>query len=138
MSEQTGAADGARQAPGGLLHSLRSIGPSLLALLRTRLELLGIEVAEERARVVELTLLALAAAFCVALALLMLNVLVLAWFWDSHRVAAILALIVIYAIAGLVCIVRLKMQLAARRPLFEATMTELKSDLEALARARQD
>lgn len=138
MSEQPGATGGASKTPGGLLHSLRSIAPSLLALLRTRLELLGIEVAEERERVVTLALLALAAGFFVALALLMLNVLVLAWFWDSHRLAVILTLFLIYAIAGLACFVRLRKQLASRRPLFEATMTELKSDLEALARARQD
>lgn len=138
MSEQPGAAEGARRTPGGLFDSLRSIGPSLLALLRTRLELFGIEVAEERARLATLALLALAGALCVAMALLIFNVLVLAWFWDTHRIAAIVCLIALYALAGVACFVNLRTRLAARRPLFEATMTELKSDLEALARARQD
>jgi uncharacterized membrane protein YqjE len=124
--------------PRGLLHALRSIGPSLAALLRTRLELLGIEAAQERERVIGQVVLAAVGGLCAALALLMLNVLVLAWFWASNRYGAIIALLVIYVIAAAACFARLRAQARSRRPPFEATLAELKADMEALGSARRD
>lgn len=131
--------DSAGESPRhGLLHSLRSIGPALISLLRTRLELFGIELAEEKTRAAELAILGALAFTFGALALLMLNVLVLAWFWDSHRYVAIIGLVAVYAAGSLLCVSRLAAMIRARPPMFEATMAELKSDLEAFNRVRQD
>jgi uncharacterized membrane protein YqjE len=122
----------------GLLQSLRNIGPSLIGLLRTRLELFGIELAEEKERAAHLAVLAALVFLCAGLALLLVNVLVLAWFWDSHRYVAIVGLVVVYGGSALVGITRLQSALAARPPMFEATLAELKSDIEAFSRVRQD
>ena len=139
MSEDSGARSGSGGAPpSGLFHSLRNLAPSLIALVRTRLELFGIELSEERARAVETALLAALTLLFAALTFLMLNVLVLAYFWESHRYLAIGVLAAVYGSAALVCGVRMQSALAARPPMFEATMAELKSDLEALNRVRQD
>ncbi len=123
--------------PGGVFHSLRSIGPALFALLRTRLELFGIELAEEKARAASAAMLAACALLFGGLALLMLNVFVLAWFWSSYRYQAIVAMVALYGAGALFCIWRLRSNLASRPPMFDATMTELKSDIEALNRVRQ-
>lgn len=134
----SGSGSAGDAAPRGMLHALRSIGPALIALLRTRLELLGIELAEEKARAAQLAVLAAVGFLLAGLALLMVNVLILAWFWDSHRYIAISGLIVVYGAGALVCLSRIQAALATRPPMFEATLGELKADLEALNRVRQD
>lgn len=140
MPDQNGSGrNSAGEAPpGGVFHSLRSIGPALIGLLRTRLELFGIELAEEKERAAQLALLAAFGLLFGGLALLMLNVLVLAHFWHTHRYEAILGLILLYGGGVAVCLWRLQASLAARPPMFEATMAELKADIEALNRVRQD
>ena len=138
MAEHGAGRDPAGDAPpGGVFHSLRSIGPALFALLRTRLELFGIELAEEKAHVANAALLAAGALLFGGLALLMLNVFVLAWFWNSYRYQAIVAMVALYGAGALLCIWRLRSTLASRPPIFDATMTELKSDIEAFNRVRQ-
>jgi len=128
----------AGNAPRGMLNSLRSIGPALIGLLRTRLELLGIELAEEKERAARMAMLGALALLFAGLALLMVNVLVLAWFWDSHRYLAIIGLVGAYGGMALLCILRLQTAVANRPPMFEATLAELKADVEALNRVRQD
>ena len=118
------------QAP-GLVNSLRSLGPALLSLLRTRLELFGVELAEEKSRVVTLAALGAAGALCAAMALLLVNFLVIAFFWEQ-RIAAVLALLAVYGIAALALLLTLKSKLAAHPMVFEATVDELKKDLTAL------
>jgi uncharacterized membrane protein YqjE len=120
-----------------MLHALRSIGPSIIGLLRTRLELFGIELAEEKGRAAQLAVLGALALLFAGLGLLMVNVLVLALFWDTHRFLAIAGLIVAYGGLALLCVSRLQSALAARPPMFEATLAELKADVEALSRVRQ-
>jgi uncharacterized membrane protein YqjE len=121
-----------------MLNSLRSIGPALIGLLRTRLELLGIELADEKERAARMAMLGALALLFAGLALLMVNVLVLAWFWDSHRYLAIIGLVVAYGGMALLCVMRLQTAVASRPPMFEATLAELKADVEALNRVRQD
>ena len=140
MPDQNGSgrSSAGEAPPGGVLHSLRSIGPALIGLLRTRLELFGIELSEEKERAAQLALLAAFVLLFAGLALLMLNVLVLAHFWHTHRYQAILGLMLLYGGGVVLCLWRLQASLAARPPMFEATMAELKADIEALNRVRQD
>ncbi len=113
------------------MNSLRSLGPALLSLLRTRLELFSLELAEEKSRVVALAALGVAGALCAAMALLLVNFLVIAFFWEQ-RIAAVLALLALYGISAVVLLMTLKSRLAAHPMVFEATVDELKKDLTAL------
>lgn len=123
--------------PGGILNSLRSVGPALIALARTRIELFGIELAEERGRAASLAFNGALALLFAGLALLMANILILAICWDTHRYQAIVGLMVAYAAGALYLVMRIRGALAARPAMFEATLAELKADLEAVNRARQ-
>lgn len=137
MATGEGANRSDESAPGGILGAMRGIGPSLVALFRTRVELFGIELAEERARAGRLAVLGAVALLFAGMLLLLVNVLVLALFWDSHRVPAIIGLAVFHA-AGLAwSAAAIKARIDSRPPMFEATIAELKADLEALNRARQ-
>ena len=115
----------------GAFASVRALGPALLGLLRTRLELFSIEITEEKSRVVSLAVLGVCAALFAALALVLLNVLLVMAFWEQ-RVAVVAGLFALYAIIALVLGFKLKASLAAQPMLFAATVSELQADLAAL------
>lgn len=134
--ESAGESGGGR--PAGLFDSLRQVGPTVVAMLRTRLELFGVEFAEERAHAAQMAMLGAFVLLFGGLTLLMLNVLVLTYFWESHRYPAIFALVLLYGAATLTCGIMIQSRLASRPPMFDATVSELKADYEALVRERQD
>lgn len=138
MAAEDGSARADRSASGGVLGALRGIGPAFIGLIRTRIELFGLELAEERARASRLAVLGAAALLFAGMLLLLVNVLVLALFWDGHRFQAIVGLIVVHGVGLAWSAAAIKSSIDARPPLFEATIAELKADLEALNRARQD
>jgi uncharacterized membrane protein YqjE len=124
-------------APGGIFSAMRNLAPGLLALARTRVELFALELGEEKAHASRALLLAVLAGVCVLLAFLMLNVLVLLVAGEAWRVHAALGLFVLYALLALVFMMQLRAASRAKAPAFEATLAELKADMEALSRARQ-
>jgi len=128
MSETRGAESG------GLFAALRNISSVLLASGKTRLELLGNEIEEEKLRLVELLLMAQGMAFCFGVGILILIFFLTALFWESR-------LLVLGAAAGLFLVLggifygRFKR--AARRPdrVFAASIAELQEDLRQLKAA---
>jgi uncharacterized membrane protein YqjE len=126
------AADG--EAPvgiaGNLLRALQNLGGSFLAIVQTRLELLSTEIEEEWLRLAGFALLALTALFCVGVAILLAVVFIVAAFWDSYRLSAILALGAVFALIAVVLWRTLVMRYAAKPPLFAASLKELRKDRE--------
>ena len=62
----------------------------LVSILRTRLEIFSLELAEEKSRIACLASIALAAALCLFLALLVFSLFIAALFWDTpYRLLAI-------------------------------------------------
>ncbi len=84
MAEREGAA-----ARGGLLHSIRHLAGNLLGATQTRLEILATEIEEERVRLEQMLLIALAAAFCLGMGIVLCVALVVVYYWDMHRLAAV-------------------------------------------------
>ena len=119
---QAGAAPG---SPSGA-------GAALLGLLGTRIELLGIELREEGLQLQRLLVLGIVAAFLLGGALVLVGVLVAAMFWDSHRLLALAAVTVLYAVIGTVVLLRLRSSALSRPLPFDATVRELQADLRAL------
>jgi uncharacterized membrane protein YqjE len=123
MAEKEGAA-----ARDGLLQSIKHLGHTLLGAAQTRLEIFATEIEEERVRLEELLVLALAAAFCAAMALVLGAAFVVIYFWDTHRLIAAggLTLAFMLAAVALGWIVRTK---AKSRPKpFAITRGELAKD----------
>ncbi len=129
----TGAAD--RSGGGDTLRSaLARLADALLGLVRTRLELATVEYTEERGRVTQQLMLVVAGLGCVLFALFFAAVLVIAYFWDTNRLAAIIGVIAFFAIAGAALLWR-RAEIASAAPLpFAATVSELEKDRAALAR----
>ncbi len=118
----------------GLFGSLRALGATLLALIRSRTELIAIELQEERERRKEMLVLALLAALFLALGLLLVAFLIVALFWDTHRLLAIGGVTLLYLGIGGWALLQLRNKLRASSPPFSATLREFENDLEVLRR----
>jgi uncharacterized membrane protein YqjE len=75
----------------------------------------------------------LVAGLCFALAVLVASLLVVVLFWDTHRIAALCAVMIVYALLGVVALWRLAEQKKSETPAFAATLAELERDREWLA-----
>jgi uncharacterized membrane protein YqjE len=117
----------------GLRAAAAKLAAALLGLGQTRLELAAVEFEEARGRAAERLVLVLVAGLCFAFAVLAASMLVVALFWDTHRVAALCGMTIVYALVGLVALWRLAAQKKTDAPAFAATLAELERDRAWLA-----
>jgi uncharacterized membrane protein YqjE len=127
MSQEAGA-----PRPPGLVDSLSRLGRSGLALLRTRLEILGTEIEEERIRFARLALAVAAIAFCLQMAVLLLVAFLVVLLWETHRLATLGAFAALFLAAGVVGVLVLKRRLARRPKMFASSLGEFLKDEERL------
>lgn len=113
---------------------LRRFGRSLLTLGRIRLELLAIEVQEEKDRIASLVLWAVLAALLAGFAVLMLLVLAIVALWDSLPLLALGAATGVLVAAAALALRQLKSLATQPSTLFQASLAELRDDAEALKR----
>jgi uncharacterized membrane protein YqjE len=130
-----GAAEGTEKSnasQAGLFSSLRGLLATLVATVRARLELLQVELEEEKLRLVDIGVLAVAALFFLMLAILVFTFFVILLFWDTHRllVAGLVALA--YLIVGLCCAAAARQRLRAKSTMFAASLAQLDADRERL------
>jgi uncharacterized membrane protein YqjE len=116
----------------GLLDALRAIGGTLNEVVRVRGALFAVELAEEVERRKRLLVLAAICAVFLHMALVLVSVLVAAVFWDTHRLAALGAMAILYLAFGYAALVRLHDESADSPPPFAATLAELNQDLSGL------
>jgi len=114
---------------------VRRLGASLIALGRIRLELLAIELHEEKARVSELLLWSVLTALMVGFGAVFVAVLVTVALWDTHRVAALGASALLFIALAAVGAMRLRRLVSGGSTLFQSSIAELREDSAAL---RQD
>lgn len=119
--------------PRGLSAALARLGESSLELVRTRIQLAALELSEENERRKDQVLLIGIAAIAFAFALFAASAFVVAYFWDSYRLAALAGVTILYLLIGAGALWRLDFQRrTAPRP-FSATLTELERDRQWLA-----
>jgi uncharacterized membrane protein YqjE len=118
----------ATPASAGFLHSLRALGDSLLATVQDRLELLSVELQEEKFRLIQTFVWISAAVFTGMMAITFASLTLVYLFWASARLAVLGGLAVFYA-AALVAIVIAFRRFIARQPRpFSATQQEIGED----------
>ncbi len=117
-----------------LLTSLRALAATSVGIIRTRIELVAIELAEEKTRLMSMVLIALAALLCLTLGLLMFSLLVVVLFWDTeHRHLAISLVGLAYLLVGILLLLKVRQQAASAPMPFDETLAELERDREMLA-----
>lgn len=123
---------------GGLKASLARLAESVVGLFRTRAELAGVELVEERERLVQRLALLVGGIVVLAFAALFVGAFIIALFWDSHRLLAIAFVALAHALAGGFMIAKSKAIGRDAPAPFSATLAELEKDRVRLQRAAQD
>jgi uncharacterized membrane protein YqjE len=124
---------GEQPSPRDLRGAAARLGASLLGLVRTRLELASVELAEERDRVQRQLTLLLGAMAMFMFAALFVATWVIVYYWNSNRLTAIAIVAVVFAGAG-AALLALRSQAASAAPTpFAATIAEFERDRSALA-----
>jgi uncharacterized membrane protein YqjE len=127
---------GAATASGteGFLTHIRQLGASMLEHVAMRVELLSIEVQEEKARLVRLAMSAALVSALLIVSLVMAAIVILAIYWDTpSRVAAALWLAGVFALLTAGGAFYLRAQLLQSTTLFATSAHELRQDVDALA-----
>jgi uncharacterized membrane protein YqjE len=116
----------------GLLGSLRGLADGLLGSAHDRLELLTIELHEEKYRLVQIFIWISAIVFLAALALVFVSFALVVLLWESARLTVVGALAVAY-VGGLIATVMGFRSYLKRQPKpFAGTLAELKNDRECI------
>ncbi|MCD6708024.1 MAG: phage holin family protein [Thiobacillus sp.] len=116
----------------GLLESLSTLAATLVAIVHTRLELLSTDVEEDRAHVLSLLVLALAALFFIGVGVVLATILIVVVFWDSHRLLALGSLAGFFLAAGVGAWAYALHKARTKPRLFAATLSELLKDRQQL------
>jgi uncharacterized membrane protein YqjE len=120
------------RTPGGLLDSLRTLIATLVGMAHTRVALFGNELEEELHRVVELIVGAMVILALGGFALLFTALVVVAAYWDTHRVIAVAAVAAVFTMLTIVAFVTVRARTQRRARLLAATIGELERDLRQL------
>jgi uncharacterized membrane protein YqjE len=118
---------------GGLTGTVRKILDSASGFLATKLELISIELQEEKRRVLEILLLAALAILFGVLTLIILSFTIVVIFWE-HRIPVLIGMSIAYLIGSVLLfqLVRAKASLSAK--IFQTSIDELKKDSQWLNR----
>lgn len=112
----------------GILGSLRTLGDGLLATVQDRVALVGLELEEEKLRLIQVVAWIAAAIVTSVMTLAMASVTLVCIFWQSARLAVLLSLTGLYAALLVVVLIWLR-RLFARQPRpFAASLTEIEED----------
>jgi uncharacterized membrane protein YqjE len=120
------------QSATGLFQSLSNFAGSLIAIAHTRLQLLTTELQEEVRQVGGILLWAFIAAFTAMLALFLGALAVIFAFWDTHRIAASLAMIGLFIAIAIGAALVLAKKLRSKPPMLDDTLAELAKDRDNL------
>lgn len=115
-----------------LAESLHGIVDAGLQTVQTRLELLAIELQEEKLRLAGLALNAVLAGLLLGFGLMFLLVFLTVLFWEEHRLLALGISTVICLIGGLLAASKAAHAFRSGTKLFSASLAELTRDRAAL------
>jgi uncharacterized membrane protein YqjE len=124
-----------RALPGGLVESLRALGATLGEMIGIRGALLALELREGVEQCQRMLVMALLAAALLHTGLVLATLAVVAGFWETHRVAALAGMGLLYLGCG-GFIVRALGRVAKSVQPFAATLGEIQLDLASAGGSR--
>ncbi len=130
MSERGGPSDARPEA--GLLASLRGLLVTGLDIAQARLALLGNELEEQKVRIVEGLVLAVAGLFVLGVGVALFCGLVLLLFWEGYRLPALALLTLAFLGGGGWLLTLARRRLRSEGGPFRASLDELRQDRAAL------
>ena len=115
-------------SPSGLLGSLRGFADSVVGSVHDRLELLSLELHEEKHRLVQILIWLSAIVVLALLVIIFASLAVLVVFWETARVAAALTILVSYVVGLAAAVIGFRKYLARQAKPFAGTLAELHHD----------
>lgn len=112
--------------------SFVKVAGTVLAILKTRFELIAIEVEEEWMRLLTYLLLSLAGLFCLALTILLAVILIIVLCWESYRIPAMVGLIVFFGLLTLGIAIGVKRSFSKKPKMLALTCQEISKDVDRL------
>ena len=116
----------------GLLDSLTTLAATLVAMAHTRLDLLSADLEEEREHLLSLLVLTLVALFCLGVGVVLVTILLVAAFWDTHRLLALGSLAGFFLAVGSAAWVFAMHKARTKPRVFAASLVELFKDRQQL------
>jgi uncharacterized membrane protein YqjE len=118
----------------GLINSIKTLTDTLLDLAQTRLELLAVDLEEDRLRVMRLAFVSFLMLFFFFLGVVLITLLIIIAFWDQYQLLTIGLIAILYFIlAGALGIYLMRQLKGKSRPkLFSASLAEIMKDRIAL------
>lgn len=120
--------DTSSPATAGILGSLRAFCDGLLASGAQRLELLSVELQEEKLRLIQIFMWISAVVFTGMMAITFASLVLVYAFWESARLAVLGGLALFYAVTFIAVIIAFRRYLARQPQPFAATISELGAD----------
>ena len=120
--------DNPSPAPPGLLDSFRTLGDALIATLQDRLELVSVELQEEKFRLIQIFIWISAAVFAGMMAITFASLTLVYLCWESARLAVLGGLTLLYAGALVAIVVAFRRFLARQPKPFAASLQEIGED----------
>lgn len=121
-----------RDHSGGVFGSVRRMADACLSSVHNRVELFGLELQEEKIRLVRLLLWTGAALFASFLAITVITIAVVMFFPPANRPLVVGIFAALYAIIAILLGLKLRSEVKDAPPPLADTTAELKKDLEAL------
>ena len=120
-----------------LRKTVGDLGCTLLSIVRTRLELLSLEAADQKAGLLAILGMAFGALLFASLALLVFSLAVVLYFWPTEaRYVALGCLALAYLLVALGLVWAVRRRIYDAPPPFAATLDELRRDVATLGRLR--
>jgi uncharacterized membrane protein YqjE len=120
-------------APGsGLLGSLRGFVDGILGSVHDRLQLLSVELQEEKSRFIQILIWLVAVATLGFLAAIFSSLVLVLIFWETARLTVVIVLATVYVGGFIAVVMGFKRYLARQTKPFAATLGELQQDRECI------
>jgi uncharacterized membrane protein YqjE len=117
-----------------LLSSIKGLASTGVSIAQTRLELLSLDVQIARSKFISLLVMIIGALFFLFFGLVMLALLIVIYSWEADRMMALGLLAGAFLSIGLILTLLITQSLRKMPRLFEASITELAKDREALSK----
>lgn len=116
----------------GLLGSLREFVDGIIGSLHDRLDLLAVELHEEKYRLIQIFIWISSIVFLAMLTAVFVSLVLVVVFWESARVGVVCSLAAVYLVALAGAIIGFRNYLKRQPKPFAATLSELKKDRECI------
>lgn len=117
-----------------LFSSIKGLASTGASIAQTRLELLSLDVQIARSKFISLLVMIISALFFLFFGLVMLALLIVIYSWETDRMMALGLLTGAFLSVGLILALLITQSLRKMPRLFEASITELAKDREALSK----